>query len=234
MKKLLAVFLSIFVILGLTGCNNDSESTTAREAHAAFVATADGTEVTVTGYVAAKQSWWENKATIYLLDINGEGYFIYELSCTEENYNSELAIGNKISVTGIKSSWAGQIEILGQEGSGATYKVETGTKTDFKPIELAISGITESTIGSYFTTKDVEVSAAATFQNPDTQSGDIYFTVKDSSGNTLACCIESYLTDSSTDVYKTAAALVVGDKITITGYVYWYNAANPHITIISK
>ena len=38
----------------------------------------EGTEVTIAGYVQAKQSWWDNKATVYLQDDNG-AYFLYEL-----------------------------------------------------------------------------------------------------------------------------------------------------------
>ena len=38
-----------------------------------YLAAENGDEVTISGYVQAKQSWWSNKATIYLQDDDG-GY----------------------------------------------------------------------------------------------------------------------------------------------------------------
>lgn len=209
------------------------ESAVAKRDHAAFLATADGEVVTVTGYIAAKQGWWNNQVVIYLLDVNSNGYYVYNLPCTEEQNNTDLAIGNHVSITGTKGSWAGEVEILGQEGAGATYTVLEGTKTDFTPIAVTLADNLEAIMNGYFTVSKVEVVAAPTFQN-DNNTGDIYFTVKDAEGNTMDCCIESYLTGTSTDVYQAAAALQAGDVVTLTGYMYWYNGANPHITKIAK
>ena len=33
---------------------------------------------------------------------------------------------------------------------------------------------------------------------------------------------------------QAASALQAGDVVTLTGYMYWYNGANPHITKIAK
>ena len=41
---------------------------------------------------------------------------------------------------------------------------------------------------------------------------------------------ERYLTDPETDVYKAFENIKVGDIVNITGFVYWYNGVNTHIT----
>ena len=133
-SKLGLVALSFALVGGLAACANDEKPTdtsTTEEtknddskalSYAEYMATADGEEVTIRGYVQGKQSWWDNKATDYLQDNDG-GYFIYNLPCTKDEYDNQLASGNHIEVTGIKGSWAGMVEILGGEaGAEATFK----------------------------------------------------------------------------------------------------------------
>ena len=82
-------------------------------------------EVTVETYIQAKQGWWEDNgqgvATFYTQDAEG-GYFIYNMPCSEEDYNDKLTVGAKIKVTGYKAEWSGEVEIM-----DATYEVEDGT-----------------------------------------------------------------------------------------------------------
>ena len=68
------------------------------------------TEVTVEAYVQATQSWWEDTITVYAQDENG-GYFFYNLACSEEDA-ANLVPGTKIRVTGYKSEWSGEVEIM--------------------------------------------------------------------------------------------------------------------------
>ena len=42
-------------------------------------------EVVIEAYVQAKQSWWEDKATLYTQDKEG-AYFIYNAACSEEDH----------------------------------------------------------------------------------------------------------------------------------------------------
>ena len=63
-------------------------------------------EVVIETYVQAKQSWWEDKATIYTQDKDG-AYFIYNMPCSEEEYE-KLVPGTKIKVTGYKAEWSGE------------------------------------------------------------------------------------------------------------------------------
>ncbi|MBR4880173.1 MAG: hypothetical protein IKU13_10155, partial [Clostridia bacterium] len=64
------------------------------------------------------------------------------------------------------------------------------------------------------------------------EGDDIYFNVS-LDGTTYTFTVESYLTDSSTDVYKAAQGLNVGDVIDMEGFLYWYEGVNPHITAIT-
>ena len=43
-------------------------------------------EVVIEAFVQAKQSWWEDKATVYLQDPDG-AYFCYDMECSEEDYD---------------------------------------------------------------------------------------------------------------------------------------------------
>ena len=76
-------------------------------------------EVVVETYVQAKQSWWEDKATFYTQDQDG-AYFIYEMACSQEDYD-KLTPGTKIKVSGVKSEWSGEVEIV-----DATFEIEDG------------------------------------------------------------------------------------------------------------
>ena len=67
-------------------------------------------QVVIETYVQAKQSWWEDKATVYSQDKDG-AYFLYNMACSEEDYE-RLVPGTKIRVTGYKSEWSGEIELM--------------------------------------------------------------------------------------------------------------------------
>ncbi len=206
-----------------------------------YAETQDNTTVTISGYIDAKQSWWNNKATIYLTDKDG-AYFIYELPCTQEQYNNELAIGNHIKVTGYKSTWSGETEILGsQQGAEATWE-----KLDGKFLALPIDYtelLTNSTELAKHMNEKVKFSGleVVSVTLPGTEGNDIYYKIKytPKSGDPVEFefCVESYLTDKTTDVYKAVAALQAGDIIDVTGYLYYYGqsgeAALPNLHTIS-
>lgn len=42
-------------------------------------------KVVIEASVQAKQSWWEDKATVYAQDEDG-AYFLYNMACSEEDY----------------------------------------------------------------------------------------------------------------------------------------------------
>ena len=84
-----------------------------------YVAAELDSEVVIETYVQAKQSWWDNQATVYSQDKDG-GYFLYNMACSEEDY-AKLTQGTKIKVTGYKAEWSGEVEII-----DATFEIEDG------------------------------------------------------------------------------------------------------------
>ena len=98
--------------------------------HDEYLAAAVDDEVVVETYVQAKQSWWEDKATLYTQDQDG-AYFIYNAVCSEEDY-AKLVPGTKIKVTGYKTEWSGEVEIA----EGATFEIEEGSY--IAPVTLSL------------------------------------------------------------------------------------------------
>ena len=65
-----------------------------------------------------------------------------------------------------------------------------------------------------------------------TEGDDLYFNAS-YNGETYTFTIESYLCDSSTDVYSAVKNLQVGQTIDMEGFLYWYEGVNPHITSVT-
>ena len=197
-------------------------------------------EVTIQAYVQAKQSWWEDKATVYLQDQDG-GYFAYEMACSEEDYE-KLTEGTLIQVTGFKSEWSGEIEIM----DGSFTFVEDGDTFVAEPLdvtEMLGTDELESHQNEKVSFKGLTVEAStdannneAAFLYNDDGSGadgdDLYFNVS-YNGQTYTFTVESDLCDNTTEVYKAVTALEVGQTIDCEGFLYWYEGANPHITSLT-
>ena len=106
MKKLLALVLALVFALSLTAMAEEPAVMT----YADYAAADVDSPVVVDTYVQAKQSWWDNKATVYTQDADG-AYFCYDMACSEEDYTL-LVPGTKIHVTGYKGEWSGEVEIM--------------------------------------------------------------------------------------------------------------------------
>ncbi len=252
MKKTIALTLTLALVLSLTACgkggdggsNNDADKKSEGVmTYAEYDAAALDSEVVIETYVQAKQSWWEDKATLYTQDKDG-AYFIYSAVCSEADY-AKLTPGTKIKVTGYKTEWSGEVEVA----EGATIEILDGSYTapatdvtDLlgKEDELikhqnkfvSFKGMTVETYE-----KDGESYDCAVVYNDDNSgsaadNNDLYFNVS-KDGQTYTFCVESYLCDSSTDVYKAVENLQVGDTVDLEGFLYWYNGANPHITSVT-
>ena len=255
MKKILATLLALTLALSMASCvdNGDDTVDTGADTTVDTVAdTAEDTaadtepvddvkvmtyaeydaaeldaEVVIEAYVQAKQSWWDNKATIYTQDQDG-AYFIYEMTCSEEDY-AKLVPGTKIRVTGFKTAWEGEVEIA----SGSTFEIIEGDTFVAEPVDLTDKLGTDELISfqnqlALFKGMTVE---AVEFKN-GTPGDDIYVTLaKD--GVSYDFCVEFYLTGTDTDVYKAVSELAVGDVVDVEGFVYWYQGVNPHITAVS-
>ena len=214
-----------------------------------YVAAPVDTPVSVETYVQAKQAWWEKdgqgKATIYTQDEDG-AYFVYDMNCSEEDYNA-LVEGQKIVVNGYKGEWAGEVEIVdaGMELADGNYIAEAKDVTALLGTDEIADSINQKVCFKGLTVEAAEdgtdsaaepsADAAAYLYGWDGsgQEGDDLYFKASLNGQTYTFVVESYLCDSSTDVYKAVKELKVGDKIDMEGFLYWYEGAQPHITSVT-
>ncbi|MBM6899187.1 hypothetical protein H6B10_05635 [Gemmiger formicilis] len=199
------------------------------------------TKVTIQAYVQAKQSWWEDKATVYLQDQDG-GYFAYDMACSEEDYE-KLTEGTCIRVTGYKTEWSGEVEIM-----DGTFEFVDGADTFVSmPLDVtellgtdeliysqnqrvAFKGLTvaPSTVEG----SDEEYAFLYNWDGSGEDGDDLYFNVS-YNGETYTFTVESYLCDNTTEVYNAVKNLQIGQTIDAEGFLYWYEGVNPHITSVT-
>ena len=256
MKKRLVLLMALSLTFAFPGAVMAEENTTEETAEAAsedadvksegvmthdeYLAAAVDDEVVVETYVQAKQSWWEDKATIYTQDKDG-AYFIYNMPCSQEEYD-QLVPGTKIKVTGYKAEWSGEIEIADVssfEIEDGEYIAEPLDVTDLLGKDelidhqnelVSFKGMTVEAAG-----QDADGNDVAYLYNYDgsgSEGDDLYFNVS-LDGETYTFTVESYLCDKDSDVYKAVEALNIGDKIDMEGFLYWYEGVNPHITSVT-
>ena len=263
MKKLFAVVLAISMLLALAACGGNTEPQTTGTDAVETTAAADDTSVSpsdaagkiavmthdeylaadletavcVETYVQAKQSWWEDKATVYCQSPDG-AYFAYNMACSEEDY-AKLVQGVKIQITGYKAEWEGEVEI-----TDATFTILEGADTFIAdPVDVTDLLGTDELIkhqNEYVKFSGVTVEAKQDADGNDvaflykydgsgTEGDDLYFDVS-YNGQTYTFTVESYLTGLGTNVYDQVREMKVGDTVDLEGFLYWYNGANPHIT----
>lgn len=260
MKKLLALILALVLALTLVACgdtadddanvnNGDNNNVVDNDAnvddkaegvmtYAEYIAAELDSAVVVETYVQAKQSWWEDKATVYTQDEDG-AYFLYNMACSEEDY-AKLTQGTKIRVSGYKSEWAGEVEIV-----DATFEIIDGSFVATAQDVTALLGTDEliKHQNEFVSFKGMTVEASQDADGNDVaflysydgsgQDGsDLYFKVS-LNGETYTFTVESYLCDNTTEVYSAVKALNIGDKIDMEGFLYWYEGVNPHITSVT-
>lgn len=265
MKRTIFLTLALTMALAVTGCGSNgntsqqdtsgsgSDTTSQSQSSASgsqtagevmsyeeYMAAAVDEKVTIETYVQAKQSWWEDKATLYTQDQDG-AYFIYDVACSQEDYD-KLTPGTKIQVTGYKAEWSGEIEIMDGtfqivEG-GDTFVAEpldvtellgTDTLIDHQNQLVSFKGLTVEP------SQDASGNEAAFLYSWDgsgTDGDDLYFNAS-YNGQTYTFTVESYLCDNTTDVYAAVKNLQVGQTIDMEGFLYWYEGVNPHITSVT-
>ena len=203
-------------------------------------------EVTVETYIQAVESWWEGKVQLYTQTDDG-AYYIYDLACSEEEA-AKLVPGTKIRVRGYKAEWSGEIEIVDAayqildaepktyEATDVTALMGTDALADEMNKLVAIKGLTVAASKvKNADGEEVEHAYLYKWDGSGEQGDDLYFNV--SLGDQVyTFTVNAYMdgTGPDSDVYKAVEALNVGDKIDIEGFLYWYNAAQPHVTAIAK
>ena len=209
--------------------------------YAEYDAAAMDSQVVIEAYVAAVESWWNGSLQVYALCEEG-GYYVYNLACTEE----EAALfvpGTLVRFTGYKGAWAGEVEIM-----DATFEILESDATYFGADDVtdlvgtdeletrmndlvAINGLTVEA------SKDAngnDVAFLYKWDGSGSQGDDLYFNVS-LNGQTYTFTVNAYMigTGSDSEVYKTIEALNIGDVINVEGFLYWYNAPQPHITSVT-
>ncbi len=243
MKRLIAVLMALVMLFAFSACGKDAAETPDVKGegvmtYAEYIAAPLDSEVVVETYVQAKQSWWEDKATVYSQDKDG-AYFLYNMACSQDDY-AKLTQGTKIKVTGFKAEWAGEIEII-----DATFEILEGNyiAPAFDITEIlgtddlinhqnkfvSFKGMTVESI------KDADGNDVAFLYNWDgsgSDGDDLYFNAS-VNGNPYLFTVESYLCDNTTAVYSAVKNLNIGDKIDMEGFLYWYEGVNPHIISVT-
>ena len=226
MKKFLAALLVL--VMALTGAVCAVAEDVKVMTYEEYAAAELDAEVVIECYVQAHQSWWDNKVTVYAADENG-AYFLYEMACSEEDA-AKLVPGTKIRVTGYKGEWSGEVEVMEatfEFVEAEPWVVEAKDLTDvLANAEELIKYQNQLAIFKGLTIEKIE------YKNGE-PGDDIYVTVKQGE-NTFDFCVERYLTGPDTEVYAAFADLKAGDVVDITGFVYWYNGVNTHITAVAK
>lgn len=245
MKKITALLLTTVLAVSLVGCGGTKDAADTADVksegvmtYAEYVAADLDSEVVIETYVQAKQSWWDNQATVYTQDKDG-AYFLYNMACSEEDYE-KLTPGTKIKVTGYKSEWSGEVEI-----TDATFEIEEGSYIAPAEDITALLGTDEliNHQNEFVSFKGMTVEASTdadgnevpflySWDGSGQDGDDLYFNVS-LDGETYTFTVESYLCDNTTDVYKTVQSLQVGDTVDMEGFLYWYEGVNPHITSVT-
>ena len=202
--------------------------------HAAYVEAELDSAVCVETYVQATQSWWDNKITVYAQSQDG-AYFIYNMACTEEDA-AKLVPGAKIRVKGFKSEWSGEVEI-----TDATFELLEGDTFVAEPEDITaalgtddlINHQNEKVLFKGLTVAAQDDGAAFGRKNP-TDPDDLYVRFTTADGQVFNFCVEYYLTNENSDVYKAVEGLQIGDVVDVEGYLYWYEGPNTHITAVTK
>ncbi len=240
MKKLIALVLSLTFVLAMAGCGSADihKKSEGVMTYAEYDAAAMDSQVVIEAFVQAKQSWWQDKATVYAQDKDG-AYFLYDMACSEADY-AKLTQGTKIKVTGYKGQWAGEVEIMDgsfeiMEGNyvapvtDVTSLLGTDELIKHQNQFVAFKGMT---VEAQKDANGNEVAYLYKWDGSGEDGDDLYFNVS-LNGNTYTFTVESYLCDSSTAVYQAVKNLKVGDKIDMEGFLYWYEGVNPHITAVT-
>lgn len=207
------------------------------------------TEVTVEGFVQLTSSFWEKDGqgmvSLYLHDKAG-AYYIYNMPVTQEEAES-LVPGTLLRVKGFKTEWSGLTEI----GEGASFEIlesEEGfiaepviANRSFDPDDALDPKVI---LASPILLKEVVIEPSRTeageelpflykWNGSGEEGDDIYFSVS-YLGKTMTVTVESDEFDAESEVYKAVQALKIGDVVDLTGFMYWYNGPQPHISKVDS
>ncbi len=230
MKKIIALLLAAVMLFSLAACASEGENAEGVMSYKEYTEAALEAEVTVDTYVQAKQGWWEKDgvgvATFYTQNEDG-AFFVYEMPCSKEDYDTKLVKGAKIRVKGFKAEWSGEVEII-----DATYEVLEGNYVA-EPVDLTDKLGTDELINYQNQLATFKGMTVEKIEYKNGEPGDDIYVTLGLNGASYSFCVEAYLTGADTDVYKAVGSLKAGDKVDVEGFAYWYEGINTHITGIT-
>ena len=228
MKKFVALVLSLALVCSFAACGSNADTEAKSEGvmtYAEYTAAALQDAVVIEAYVQDTQSWWDNQITVYAADKDG-AYFIYNMACSEEDA-AKLVPGTKIKVTGFKSEWSGEVEVV--DGS---FEIEDGSYiAEAKDVTTALGTDNLITYQNQLVSfKDMTVEAVS-YKN-DQPGDDIYVTLSKDGAN-YEFCLEYYLNGDDEDFYNLVGGLTAGSVVDVEGFLYWYEGPNAHLTKVT-
>lgn len=223
MKKIICLALILVMTLTLVACFDKPEDIYTKSEGVMtweeYNAAALNDEVTIEAYIQGKQAWWAKdgvgRGTFYLQDGVG-GYLAYELLCTKEEY-AKLAVGTKVRISGYKAMWGGEVEII----DGTFEILEGNYVADFTDATSKL-GTAEIVKLQNMKVSFKDLTVVGISYQGGARGKDIYVTLS-YNGTEFDFCVESYLTNADSDLYKAVEALKSGDIVDIEGFAYWYD-----------
>ncbi len=234
----ITILLLAVITLALTGCSlkpdEADEKSEGVMTYAEYCAAPFDSEVVVETYVQATEAWMDNNIRVYTEDHDG-AYYIYSLNCTKQEAN-KLTPGTKIKVTGRKTVWAKQIEIV-----DATFTIEDGKYIAEAEDVSSVLGSDEliNAQNKKAAVKGVVIvdsgdGLAYTYgeDNSGVLGDDLYFK-GELNDDIFLFKVESNMYGTDTDVYKAVEALKVGDRVDMEVFLCWNENILPFVTAIT-
>ena len=148
--------------------------------------------------------------------------------------------GTKIRVSGYKSEWSGQVEIIDgtfeilegsyiAEPTDVTALLGTDELADHMNELVTFTGVT---VAPSTDADGNEVAYLYKWNGTGADGDDLYFNVA-VGDSTYSFTVESYLRGAGTEVYEAVKQLQIGDTIDLVGFLYWYEGPNPHIISVA-
>ncbi len=183
------------------------------------------TNLTLKGTIVTKEAHNGTTTNVYL-QCDGGGFEAYKLTCTLDQYNTDLIVGNSIYVSGPKSYYNGLREL-----SGCSYNLDEKTATQTITATDLTSKVTDGTgIGTEYQchlAKLTDLEIVSIGSQDSTGQYSIIVGDKTNKSKQATVRISKYFAAKDSDLWKeyTGLNLVPGQKITVTGFVGWYNGA---------
>lgn len=187
-------------------------------------------KVTIHAYVQAYEDLLEDEdgndtVTLYLQDLDG-GYYVYDMPILEMDYD-HLKKGQEIYVTGTKTEWDGETEII----EASSYRIGNGSWTA-EAFDIDDILTNEDALKEHMNQlAELQNLTVTDVQLPEQEGGDInIICTKDDTS--VPVVIVSALYDEDSDEYNQAEDLQAGDAIDVQGFLYWYQQ-KPQIHAVS-